>query len=1416
MDREPSVHSIFCRALEIESASKRAAYLDQACVGEPLVRGRVEQLLDAYHKAGSFMQAPAAVVAATVSAARTADEVLGDYRIVREVGRGGMGLVYEAEQISLGRRVALKVLPFAAALDTRQLQRFKNEAHAAAQLHHTNIVPVYGVGQERGVHFYAMQFIEGQNLDILIQEQRRLCGHAAATTEESARGRQEQSAPPGAIDPHVTGPYTPDEADRAAPAPTGTQALGALSTDRSGKGLEYFRTVARLAVQAAQALEHAHQLGVVHRDIKPANLLVDVRGNLWVTDFGLAFWQNQPGLTMTGALLGTLRYMSPEQAMAKRVLVDHRTDIYSLGVTLYELLTLEHAFDGRDRQELLRLITFEEPVPPRKRRKTIPAELETIALKAMAKNPAERYATAQELADDLERFLKDEPIRARRPTLLKKINKWAQRHKTFVRTTAVFTALILVILALTGWQLAEQKARNEVAWAAQKARNEAAAARQKAHNEAAVHHALNEAALHKNSGRFPEAIAVVKRARALAATGVWDAGLPGKLDLLLADLQILDRLEDIHSRLYEGMVDPNSNLMPESAAYAAAFRDYGIDVEVLSEAEAAAAMRRSAIHADLIAALDLWTVALCSRDVHKGRRDVGRNLPLTGRCRHLFAIAQAADPDPFRSRLRLGLVQWDAATLKDLAADPRTLEMPATTLNLLGTMLIQLKEADAGLAILQKAQRRYPDDYWINNDLGNFYRLVKPPRFDHAVRFLTAAVALRPGSAGAHSNLGLALDDLGDHGEAELVLRKAVALKPGWAIVHHNLAKALYHQGELDEAMKELQQAVDLDPAFPQSHAALAIGFYSQKEYDKAIAAAREAIDAYQKGKYPNEEIAGAYLTLGQALRSKGSFAAAFETYKKALEYQPDYFDVWHVLVLAVNGQGRLAEMIPLLQEDVAMQPDNPGPRHALGTALMLQKDFQGAKAYLEEAVKLKGDSAWAHFHLGLVCLELGEFDQALACFKQATVLQPTMAEAHYNIGVVHEKKKEWEPALAAYHKALKHSPRYADAWYAIGNTLNARNDLAGAVAAYKKAVELRPDFEVAQCNLGGRLIQMKQFDEALRHLQIAAQLDPKDHFVYRFLGHAHREKGNFDEAVDAYQEALRLQPNDAFVSQCLKMAQSQQQRAQKLAALVAGKAQPADPLEAVSLAEFSHAFRHFHATEARLYREAFDGKPALAADLKAGHRYHAACAAAQAGCGKGQDAGLLASKDKTQWRQQALAWLRANLEAWQQRFKDGKGEEVFALARKLTHWLADPDLAGVREAKELSVLPAAEQQAWRQLWAESAALAQQAGACFQPVQQWKGTVTGQQTRRVHEMKMLDGKTYVIDLVSDQFDTYLLVEDDQGKTLAEDDDGGEGLNSRLVFVPPSSGTYRLVATSYGQQGAGPYTLSVQEFAGKKK
>jgi tetratricopeptide (TPR) repeat protein len=280
-----------------------------------------------------------------------------------------------------------------------------------------------------------MQFIDGRSLTDVIRELRPV-----ALRDVLAETSTSDGMPAVAFDSALTPP----------------KSTGSTSNNR-----QHFQMVAQLGLQAALALEHAHEIGVIHRDIKPSNLLIDAHGHLWVADFGLArLPQEDHDLTRTGDLVGTLRYMSPEQVRAERGGVDARTDIYGLGVTLYELSTLRPAFEGRDRHELIRRILDEEPASPRRFNSSIPRDLETIILKAMEKEPAARYASAHELADDLKRFLDDQPIRARRPSILDRSVKWSRRHRTAVIAS---TTALLVTLAVSTAALWEAKRRTDAA-----------------------------------------------------------------------------------------------------------------------------------------------------------------------------------------------------------------------------------------------------------------------------------------------------------------------------------------------------------------------------------------------------------------------------------------------------------------------------------------------------------------------------------------------------------------------------------------------------------------------------------------------------------------------------------------------------------------------------------------------------------------------------------------------------------------------------------------------------------------------------------------------------------------------------------------------------------------------------------------
>ena len=417
-------------------------------------------------------------------------EQLGDFRILREIGRGGMGVVYEAEQVSLSRHVALKLLPRQMLSDPKQKHRFEREARSAARLHHTNIVPVFGVGEHEATPYYVMQFIQGLGLDAVLDELKRLRARQTAGVAGEPDAAENPSAPrrdvsavvmarslmTGRFD-QASGVHAPDAlpvtlAGTATPGPftplppTGNDAppaavekgadplsLSASSVSILGSGAgpdgrsrssrrpTYWQGVARIGVQVADALEYAHKQGIVHRDVKPSNLLLDTLGTIWVTDFGLAKADDQQNLTHTGDILGTLRYMPPEAFEGR---ADHRGDVYSLGLTLYELLAFRPAFGEKDRGRLVHQVTTDAPDRLGKLNPEIPRDLETIVHKAIERDLSHRYASAGALAADLQRFLDDEPIQARRTTTAERFARWTRRNPGIAALGAVLAGVLVL------------------------------------------------------------------------------------------------------------------------------------------------------------------------------------------------------------------------------------------------------------------------------------------------------------------------------------------------------------------------------------------------------------------------------------------------------------------------------------------------------------------------------------------------------------------------------------------------------------------------------------------------------------------------------------------------------------------------------------------------------------------------------------------------------------------------------------------------------------------------------------------------------------------------------------------------------------------------------------------------------------
>ncbi len=331
---------------------------------------------------------------------------IGPYKIVKEIGRGGMGVVFAAIHESLGRHVAIKVMPTPLMDGETHVQRFRREAQAAARLHHTNIVSVFEAGEGQGYHYYVMDFVDGESLNQVIDRLRSM---------------------------NVGGAIAADLQTKA------------IANSSSNLEKNRFRWAAKLAAQMADALSHAHSVGILHRDIKPSNMILDSTGRIWITDFGLAKDISQEtALTRTGDVVGTPQYLPPESLELK---YDVRSEIYGIGLVLYEMLALKPAYTGSSPAELIAAIASKSPPPIHKIASDIPRDLATIVDKAIAREPALRYATAGSLHRDLVAFLEDRTIAARRPSAVESAWRWARRNPlaaTLSATSAILLALVAV------------------------------------------------------------------------------------------------------------------------------------------------------------------------------------------------------------------------------------------------------------------------------------------------------------------------------------------------------------------------------------------------------------------------------------------------------------------------------------------------------------------------------------------------------------------------------------------------------------------------------------------------------------------------------------------------------------------------------------------------------------------------------------------------------------------------------------------------------------------------------------------------------------------------------------------------------------------------------------------------------------
>jgi tetratricopeptide (TPR) repeat protein len=1164
----------------------------------------------------------------------------GGYELLHKLGEGGRGLVYRVSDPELNRPLAVKVLRPELRDEPDAVRRFLEEAQVTGQLQHPGIVPVHAIGRlPDGRPFFTMKLVRGHTLAQLL-------------------------------------------AGRPTPADDLPCFVGIFQ-------------------QVCQAVAYAHSRGVIHRDLKPSNVMVGAFAEVQVMDWGLAKVlttevsgpepvRAEPGASAAGdcdtvrtvrteasglsssdgLVVGTIAYMSPEQAKGRVEQFDRRTDVFGLGAILCEVLTGQPPYTGAAAWKLhLRAAAGDlADAFARLDRCGADAELIALARECLAPDrtgrPGDAGATAGRVAaylDGVQERLRE----AERQRAAAEARAEGERRARRLLLGLAAAVLLLVLLGGGGAGLVEQQRAAALAHR-QRTEQETRLIRDRARG-------LLEAGWEANDlGKLQEALAEAERAADVARSGsagaavqqeavVFRDEVAARLRRLTKDRELLTALLNVSAPHETGTYTSSASGTVVARAgpsadeqYAAAFRRWGLDMDRTAEATVVAQLHEepAAVVQEVVAGLDSWMLA---------RR---RQKRPEAEWRRLFQLAQQLDRSARHHELRALLVgesapeatsvaglvggwpPWPALweltrgarwrRLQELRGRVNAATEPVLTVVLLAQVCAAVGDRAGAEQVLREALAARPGELVLLEALGGMLELEGRPRLGEAIECYRAARALRPYLG---VTLCRALNEAGRSQEEEKVLRDLVRRQPESPELRLSLGAALYVQGKLPEAVAAWRKAIALRPDYME-----------------------------------------AYNNLGVALRAQGRLDEAVAACHKAIALQPDNAVAYYNLGNALRDQGKLAEAVAACHKAIALQPDYASAYITLGTALDELEKPSEAVAPLQKAIALRPDDAVAYTNLGSALDDLGQLAEAVAACQKAIALQPDNAEAYSNLGdALHDQGKLAE-AVAAYHKAIALQPALAEPYYNLGNTLRDQGRLAEAVTAYRKAVTLKPDFAEAHCNLGLALLDQGEFADALVSLKRGHGLGSRrSAWPYAF--------------ADWIRRAERLVQLDS-----------------RLANVLGGESQPADAAERIELAELCRLpCKQLYAAAACFYRDALAAEPKRADDPRSGHRYHAACAAALAGCGRGRDADRLGSPERAHWRQQAHDWLRADLAAWGQALATGKAPAASAVQQTLRQWQTDADLAGVRDKAELSRLAGPERGAWENLWAEVEALRQRA-----------------------------------------------------------------------------------------------------------
>jgi tetratricopeptide (TPR) repeat protein/tRNA A-37 threonylcarbamoyl transferase component Bud32 len=1283
---------------------------------------------------------PVPAPAAGMAAAETGPPPLGGrteqglrFQVLRPHAKGGLGEVFVAHDCELNRQVALKEIKGKYAQDPESRARFLLEAEVTGSLEHPGIVPIYSLGNyPDGRPFYAMRFVPGDSLQDALEVFHR-----------------------------ADGP----------------------KRDPGQRSLELRKLLGRF-LAVCDAVAYAHSRGVLHRDLKPANILVGPYGETLVVDWGLAKTggdtpqsglDTEPALrpssadavakTLAGAVKGTPAYMSPEQASGRLDLLGPTSDVYSLGATLYHLLSGRRPIEGKSTDEVLRKVRKGQFAPPRQVNRQVPAALDAVCRKAMAREANDRYPTAKALAEDIEHWLADEPVSAHREPLPARARRWARRHKPLVAGAAAMLLTALVLGGGTAWWLQQQRqARlNEALTRQRDAEQKAGFSMERARQ------ALAEGWEKHDAARLAEARAEADKAVTVAQAGAGEE-VRAAAAALLEEVQVKAAQAENNQRLLAALLDvtepretdvyqkdPSGRVMASAQPgtdeqFAAAFRRWGVDVdgEPVEQVVARLSEKPGPVVQEVVAGLDEWAQA--RRRDKRARSD----------WRRLSEVASLLDSDPHRRELRRlresgvlqqerqamqaagPLVSWlgtseaflgpSSHRLRELAREMDPAREPVLGVVALARALQETGDATGAEGVLRAALAARPGEVVLLDGLGKLLAGQQQPRWGEAIECYRAARAARPQLGIA---LSRALREAHRVSEAEPILRDLVRRQPDNAETHFYLGHVLQDQKKLQEAAAAYRRAVEIKSNY-SAYNNLGLVLLAQKKPTEAEAACRKAIelkpdgaDAYDnlgnalhdQNKLSEAEAAyrnaiqvqpnsvRAHVNLGRTLRALKKPGEAEAAYRKAIEIQPDFVAAYVGLGVALEAQKKLGAAEAAYHKAIELKPDESMAYFNLGHALAAQKKLGAAEAAYRKAIELRPNDAEAYSNLGNALDEQNKLPEAEDAYRMAIQLMPDGAFQHAGLGHVLAKQNKLSEAEAAYRKAIQLQPDYVAAYVNLGITLHAQKKLRETEAAYRKAIELQPDYATAYYNLGITLGHQKRFAEAEAAYRKAIELVPGYLAAYINLGITLTNQKKLDEAVATLRKANRLFPFHPLIQDNLRQIEQWPELDKRLPAILAGTQQPKSPQEQVEFAALSSEYKHLYVAAVRLYSSAFAADPKLAANLHSQHRYNAACAAALAAAGQGDDAKGLAVEEWAWLQQHALDWLRADLAVYAKLVAQGNPQVRQAVQQRLAHWQQDDDLMAVRYQDWLAAMPEFDRARWQKLWADVAALQKEAAA---------------------------------------------------------------------------------------------------------